>query len=77
MKKEPGACQVAEISTSASPIVKLEVTSPTQKNGDNGIISNSIISTNGEFGTLDNFDVLLMDNLGILIVIITLLEIMR
>ncbi|KAJ8923133.1 hypothetical protein NQ315_001686 [Exocentrus adspersus] len=48
VKKEPGACQVAEISTSASPVVKLEVTSPTQKNGDNGIINNSIISsTNG------------------------------
>ncbi|XP_018573680.1 protein winged eye isoform X2 [Anoplophora glabripennis] len=47
VKKEPGACQVAEISTSASPMVKLEVTSPTQKNGDNGMMSNSIISTNG------------------------------
>ncbi|KAJ8986139.1 hypothetical protein NQ317_005611 [Molorchus minor] len=46
VKKEPGACQVAEISTSASPIVKLEVTSPTQKGGDHGMIGN-IITGNG------------------------------
>ncbi|KAG5899192.1 hypothetical protein JTB14_026945 [Gonioctena quinquepunctata] len=46
VKKEPGACQVAEISTSASPIIKVEVTSPTQKNVD-GLLGNSIISTNG------------------------------
>ncbi|XP_074035935.1 BAH domain and coiled-coil containing protein winged eye isoform X2 [Leptinotarsa decemlineata] len=46
VKKEPGACQVAEISTSASPIIKVEVTSPTQKNVD-GLLGSSIISTNG------------------------------
>lgn len=47
VKKEPGACQVAEISTSVSPIVKLEVTSPTQKN-DGGLVNSSIISTTGK-----------------------------
>lgn len=48
VKKEPGACQVAEISTSVSPIVKLEVTSPTQKN-EGGLVNSSIISTTGEY----------------------------
>lgn len=48
VKKEPGACQVAEISTSISPIVKLEVTSPIQKN-DGGFLNSSIINTNGKF----------------------------
>ncbi|XP_066137467.1 protein winged eye isoform X1 [Euwallacea fornicatus] len=34
VKKEPGTpCQVAEITTSGSPMIKLEVTSPTQKHG--------------------------------------------
>lgn len=47
VKKEPGACQVAEISTSISPIVKLEVTSPTQKN-DGGIFNSPLLSTNGK-----------------------------
>ncbi|XP_076275170.1 BAH domain and coiled-coil containing protein winged eye isoform X2 [Rhynchophorus ferrugineus] len=46
VKKEPGSnpCQVAEITTSMSPVVKVEVTSPTQKN-DN-ILGNSLISSN-------------------------------
>ncbi|KAF7276332.1 hypothetical protein GWI33_010465 [Rhynchophorus ferrugineus] len=49
VKKEPGSnpCQVAEITTSMSPVVKVEVTSPTQKN-DN-ILGNSLISSNGKF----------------------------
>ncbi|CAH0564851.1 unnamed protein product [Brassicogethes aeneus] len=48
VKKEPGTpCQVAEISTSASPMVKLEVTSPTQKNTETtSIINSSLITTN-------------------------------
>lgn len=48
VKKEPGACQVAEISTSVSPIVKLEVTSPTQKS-DGGFVNSPIFSATGKF----------------------------
>ncbi|XP_060522876.1 protein winged eye isoform X2 [Cylas formicarius] len=47
VKKEPGVnpCQVAEITTSVSPIVKVEVASPIQKNCDqNAIIGNAFIS---------------------------------
>ncbi|XP_050299143.1 protein winged eye isoform X2 [Anthonomus grandis grandis] len=46
VKKEPGTpCQVAEITTSMSPVVKLEVTSPTQKTG--GDLSGSMMANNG------------------------------
>lgn len=51
VKKEPGVtpCQVAEVTTSISPVVKVEVTSPTQKNVDNQITSmQSMTPTNGE-----------------------------
>ncbi|KRT84879.1 hypothetical protein AMK59_1993, partial [Oryctes borbonicus] len=52
VKKEPGTpCQVAEITTSVSPIVKIEVTSPTaQKNAIHDIHANTIapvVTTNG------------------------------
>lgn len=50
VKKEPGAtpCQVAEISTSVSPVVKIEVTSPTQKNPDISVAAMpSVVTTNG------------------------------
>ncbi|XP_030764449.1 protein winged eye isoform X2 [Sitophilus oryzae] len=51
VKKEPGSnpCQVAEITTSVSPVVKVEVTSPTQKN-EQSIIGNSLISGNDNAG---------------------------
>ncbi|XP_048520271.1 protein winged eye isoform X2 [Dendroctonus ponderosae] len=49
VKKEPGTpCQVAEISTSASPVVKLEVTSPIQKHGMEAMnLGGSMINSNG------------------------------
>lgn len=49
IKKEPGTmvpCQVAEITTSVSPMVKLEITSPTiQKNATE---TTSVVTTNGK-----------------------------
>ncbi|KAK5641574.1 hypothetical protein RI129_010121 [Pyrocoelia pectoralis] len=50
VKKEPGSnpCQVAEISTSISPVVKIEVTSPTHKNSDISVTAMpSVVTTNG------------------------------
>ncbi|KAF2880243.1 hypothetical protein ILUMI_25928, partial [Ignelater luminosus] len=50
VKKEPGAtpCQVAEISTSVSPVIKIEVTSPTQKHPDIPLAAMpSVVTTNG------------------------------
>lgn len=48
VKKEPGSnpCQVAEITTSVSPVVKLEVASPTQKCGaDSQIVNGAALPT--------------------------------
>ncbi|KYB26014.1 protein winged eye isoform X2 [Tribolium castaneum] len=53
VKKEPGStpCQVAEITTSVSPVVKLEVTSPKNTNErSQNIVSNS--SINGAVGNI-------------------------
>ncbi|KAB0793104.1 hypothetical protein PPYR_12724 [Photinus pyralis] len=50
VKKEPGSnpCQVAEITTSISPVVKIEVTSPTHKNTDISVAAMpSVVTTNG------------------------------
>ncbi|KAF5296495.1 hypothetical protein FQR65_LT01484 [Abscondita terminalis] len=50
VKKEPGSnpCQVAEISTSVSPVVKIEVTSPTHKNSELSVSTMpSVVTTNG------------------------------
>ena len=46
VKKEPGLtpCQVAEITTSMSPVVKVEVASPTQKNTGETVVTNSVIN---------------------------------
>uniref|UniRef100_A0AAR5QEA6 BAH domain-containing protein n=1 Tax=Dendroctonus ponderosae TaxID=77166 RepID=A0AAR5QEA6_DENPD len=54
VKKEPGTpCQVAEISTSASPVVKLEVTSPIQKHGMEAMnLGGSMINSNDNAGTM-------------------------
>lgn len=51
VKKEPGTpCQVAEITTSMSPVVKVEVTSPTQKNGsDTTNLGGSIVNGKPQF----------------------------
>ncbi|KAF5302161.1 hypothetical protein FQA39_LY19065 [Lamprigera yunnana] len=47
VKKEPGSnpCQVAEITTSVSPVVKIEVTSPTHKISD--VSTMPSVTTNG------------------------------
>jgi hypothetical protein len=52
VKKEPGAtpCQVAEITTSVSPVVKLEVTSPRNDGHHQNVVSNSNI--NGNIGNI-------------------------
>ncbi|XP_018326455.1 uncharacterized protein LOC108737835 [Agrilus planipennis] len=51
VKKEPGStpCQVAEVTTSASPIVKVEITSPTQKCPDvHGVaLPSGVVTSNG------------------------------
>ncbi|KAK4873616.1 hypothetical protein RN001_012976 [Aquatica leii] len=50
VKKEPGSnpCQVAEITTSVSPVVKIEVTSPTHKNSDLSVPTMpSVVTTSG------------------------------
>lgn len=52
VKKEPGStpCQVAEITTSDSPVVKLEVTSPKNTNErQQNVAPNANISGNGKF----------------------------
>ncbi|KAJ3646267.1 hypothetical protein Zmor_023861 [Zophobas morio] len=54
VKKEPGAnpCQVAEITTSVSPVVKVEVTSPKNSNElQHNVVSNSSVNGNGEGAT--------------------------
>ena len=51
VKKEPGAnpCQVAEITTSVSPVVKVEVTSPKNSNElQHNVVSNSSVNGNGK-----------------------------
>lgn len=50
VKKEPGACQVAEITTSAlSPMVKVEMASPPSKHSDLGAPNGSnLINCNGK-----------------------------
>lgn len=52
VKKEPGAamvpCQVAEISTSVSPMVKVEIMSPTTlKHHNDTCITTPVVTTNG------------------------------
>ncbi|KAK9883443.1 hypothetical protein WA026_001620 [Henosepilachna vigintioctopunctata] len=42
VKKEPGhPCQVAEVTTSISPVIKVEIASPTQKNGEKDVGSSN------------------------------------
>lgn len=54
VKKEPGApgnhpCQVAEITTSVSPVIKVEVTSPIQKHPDASSVGvPSLAAVNGK-----------------------------
>lgn len=50
VKKEPLStpCQVAEVTTSVSPVVKVEVTSPTQKGADVQQVMSSVLPPNGE-----------------------------
>jgi hypothetical protein len=56
VKKEPGAtpCQVAEITTSVSPVVKLEVTSPRNDGHHQNVVSNSNINGNSESHNFTN-----------------------
>lgn len=50
VKKEPAStpCQVAEVTTSVSPVVKVEVTSPTQKGADMQQVVPPIMQPNGK-----------------------------
>lgn len=50
VKREPGAdpCQVAEITTSVSPVVKVEVASPTQKCSAEAQIINALPAATGK-----------------------------
>lgn len=50
VKKEPVStpCQVAEVTTSVSPVVKVEVTSPTQKGADVQQVVPPMMQPNGK-----------------------------
>lgn len=63
VKKEPTStpCQVAEITTSVSPVVKLEVTSPTQKGADVQQMMPPMMSSNGELHYLLFYPVMFVE----------------